>query len=340
MAYAQNSLGVSEADQSAPLRCFPNTVQPKTFAAGSITLPPLCPVAFNTSSNKWVPWSQGTNEVSTISMTSSKFTQQVNKITANATKASDGTFTLTVGGEVTDALDHDADDATIQAALEALSTVGTGGVVCADDTGGGLNTNSGFVTLTFAAELGYMVVTADFSGLTGNAHVLSTLAGGTWTITHTTETAAIPWDATAAQVTTALEALASVEVGDVIVTGGPLNVADIVIEWAQNLAAADRTVSVTDNVTGATVAIAETTKGAAAANGVGTLKGFVWPDEIVLDSSDDVIGNVAMDGQVDYSDILSGLTVAQAKQVVGLTDALRSATRSLGYLVQGLSQVR
>lgn len=55
-----------------------------------------------------------------------------------------GTFTLTIDGETTAAIDFDADAASVQAALEALSTVGSGGVTV---TGGLLGQN--FFSLHF-----------------------------------------------------------------------------------------------------------------------------------------------------------------------------------------------
>lgn len=50
-----------------------------------------------------------------------------------------------------------------------------------------------------------------------------TITGGTFTITYSAQTTtAIPYNATAAQVQAALEALSNVDPGDVIVTGGPI----------------------------------------------------------------------------------------------------------------------
>jgi hypothetical protein len=84
-----------------------------------------------------------------------------------ATKAgtvSGGTFTLSFGGQTTTAIAWDAVAATVQAALEALSTIGTGNVVV---TGGPLN--SGPFTITFAGNLSgnQAQITSDATLLTG-----------------------------------------------------------------------------------------------------------------------------------------------------------------------------
>lgn len=71
------------------------------------------------------------------------------------------------------------------------------------------------------------------------------------------------------------------------------------------------------------------------ANGTGTISGFVWPDDIVLDASDEVLGNVLLEGTVHFDDIVvTGGTEAQLKT------ALRDGPRALGLHIQGLDQVR
>jgi hypothetical protein len=92
-------------------------------------------------------------------------------ITANAVTATAGDFTLTVNGETTAVIAFNAAAATILAALEALAAVVPGDVTVVDG-GGGLASNNGTATITFTDDLDW-VVTADFSGLTGNPHVLT-----------------------------------------------------------------------------------------------------------------------------------------------------------------------
>jgi hypothetical protein len=75
-----------------------------------------------------------------------------------------GTLTLSFKGYTTTAIAYNASAATVQAALEALSSVGAGGVTC---SGGPLPTA---VVITFTNQLGAQsapLITADGSGLTG-----------------------------------------------------------------------------------------------------------------------------------------------------------------------------
>lgn len=95
-------------------------------------------------------------------------------ITANAVPATAGDFTLTVEGQETAVIVFDAAAAVIKAALELLSTVGVGDVNVTDG-GGGISSANGTATIDFILKLGSkpVTLTADFTGLTGNVHVLS-----------------------------------------------------------------------------------------------------------------------------------------------------------------------
>ena len=73
------------------------------------------------------------------------------------------------------------------------------------------------------------------------------------------------------------------------------------------------------------------------ANGTGTILGFVWPDAIVLDAANDVIGNVLLEGKINFNDIPqtgAGYTLAQLKA------AVQSQMRPLGIIIEGLDSVR
>jgi hypothetical protein len=95
--------------------------------------------------------------------------------TLNTAAATGGTFTLTVSAQATTGLAHNSTSADIQAALEALSTVGAGNVVC---TGGPINTTS--VVITFRNAMGgkAVTVTGAFGGLTGTPYTLTNTAAG------------------------------------------------------------------------------------------------------------------------------------------------------------------
>ena len=90
-------------------------------------------------------------------------TNQVQTVTL--TNASGGTFTLTLGGITTAALNHNAADATVQAALEAI--VGEGNV--------GVSLGGSIYTVTFQGDLAGMDVTAMTctSSLTGTTPTIA-----------------------------------------------------------------------------------------------------------------------------------------------------------------------
>lgn len=68
MAYDGNEQFAATDPISRGLRVEPKTIQPKTFATGSGTLAALTPVAYNTSTNKWVVWTNGgSNGTGTVS---------------------------------------------------------------------------------------------------------------------------------------------------------------------------------------------------------------------------------------------------------------------------------
>src|SRR5689334_10940556 len=69
-----------------------------------------------------------------------------------------------------------------------------------------------------------------------------TVTGGTFTITYSAQTtAAIDFDATAAEIQTALEALSNIAPGDVVVAGGPISTTPIIIIFQGTLAATNQT---------------------------------------------------------------------------------------------------
>ncbi len=95
---------------------------------------------------------------------------EVQTITAGGT-VSGGTFTLTYDGQTTTAIAYNADAATVDAALEALSNIGAGDVTCA---GGALP--GAAVTVTFTAALAatdVVQLTADGALLTGTSPTIA-----------------------------------------------------------------------------------------------------------------------------------------------------------------------
>ena len=158
----------------------------------------------------------GTNEIQTITIEDATY----------------GTFTITYAGQTTSALAYNANAATVQAALIALSNLASGDVVV---TGTSVVTG---LTLTFGGTLAgtdVAEVTATLTGLVNTAVATDTAgvaavdevqsitvdaAGGTFTATFEGQTtSAIAFDADAATVELALEALSNIGVGEATCAG-------------------------------------------------------------------------------------------------------------------------
>jgi hypothetical protein len=143
-----------------------------------------------------------------------------------------GTFTLTFEAQTTAAIAYNASAATVQSALEALSNLDVGEVSVDGDDGGPWT-----VTLSLARDCAPM--TGNAAGLTGASVTVVTTQtantpvneqqtvalsgspqGGTFTLTFAGETTGnIAFDATAADVQTELEGLATPVPGDIAVQG-------------------------------------------------------------------------------------------------------------------------
>jgi hypothetical protein len=111
--------------------------------------------------------------------------------------------------------------------------------------------------------------------------------GGTFTLTYSGQTtAAIPYNATAAQVQTALEALSNIGVGDVVVAGGPGPGSAFSVTFAGALANTDvAAMTATPSLTGGStpsVTIGTTTAGggAGAADGLDVAKGLLFAGDM------------------------------------------------------------
>lgn len=126
----------------------------------------LTPMSHADATGFWAIWAAATAEVSTI--------------TSDATPATAGTFTLSVDGETAAGIAFDATAAAVQTALEALSNVSPGDVTAVQTAGTDLGDASAIVTLTWAGAFEGIdvLLTADMSGLTGNAHVLAEATKG------------------------------------------------------------------------------------------------------------------------------------------------------------------
>jgi hypothetical protein len=87
-----------------------------------------------------------------------------------------------------------------------------------------------------------------------------TISGGTFTITFSGQTtAAIAFNATAATIQAALEALSNVAPGDVVAAGGPINTTPVTLTFYSALQGDQPQVTITSSLTGSTPAVTPTT---------------------------------------------------------------------------------
>jgi hypothetical protein len=151
----------------------------------------------------------------------------------------------------------------------------------------------------------------------GSSEVQSIIATGgtvgTFTITVAGETtAAIEFDATAAEVQAALEALSNVNVGDIVVAGGPLPETAVTLTYqgqfaGENVPAA----TIADSITNGSATLTTTTEGAAGAatNGLETFVGHLLTPARVINSAaatHDVTGALFLHGTVVESFLPTG----------------------------------
>lgn len=162
--------------------------------------------------------------------------------------------------------------------------------------------------------------------------------GGTFTLTFDGETtAAIAENASAATVQAALEALSNLQPGDVTVTGsagGPWTITFGGTRAQTNVPAI--TTDAGSLTGGAGTAVIATSTAGVAGTGKDVIRGFVWPEAIVTDATNSVIGCVLIEGEVHYDDIV----LPSGESAATLKEALRSGCRDRGLHIMGLGEVR
>ncbi len=130
------------------------------------------------------------------------------------------TFTLTFRGETTDPIAINANAAAVQAALRDLSTIGATGCSVAD-TGGGPPYTVTFTGPLAKTDVDLMTSTDGGISEVQNVTVTDAIAGDKMVLTLDAEsTAALDYDATSAEVQSALEALTAIGAGKVSVEDG------------------------------------------------------------------------------------------------------------------------
>lgn len=206
-------------------------------------------------------------------------------------------------------------------------------------------------TLAPLTPVGYDETNAEWGVWTAKTQEVNTITsnatpntGGTFTLKVNGETTeAIAFNATAATIQAALEALDGIEPGDVTAVAtaeANLGVASAVVTltWGEKLAAQDIKITIDDSgLTGGSGnhALATSTAGVSA-GGRHIIKGFVYPDSVVLSASGEVLGQVLKRGVVRYADIVLPSGETQAN----LDAALKDGPLARGLIIKGLAGVR
>jgi hypothetical protein len=208
---------------------------------------------------------------------------------------------------------------------------------------------AGAPTLEVGTPLGFDSVATGWKVWSGSenathtvsAHATTPATAGTFTLTFNGETtAAIAFNATAAAVQAAIEALGSVDVGDVTVAataGANLGVAAAVvtITFGGNLAGVDVNGSATmGGLTGNPHVFAQTVEGGGEATA--KIRAFVYPLPVALSATGEVLGTIFIVGVLHRDDVI----VPAGETQNSLDAALRDPdVRNAGLIVQGLDGV-
>lgn len=226
-------------------------------------------VLVNSGNGTTTPFSSGTNEVQRITVAGSP---------------SQGSFTLTFGAATSAAIAFNASAATIDSALEAMSTIGSGNVSCSGGPLPGSTVDVTFTGTLAATDVAQMTandnllkvsITTTTQGDPGTNEVQRISASptpisGTFTLTFSGQTtSALNFNATAAEIDTALEALSNIGTGDVTCTGGPITSAPVVVTFGGALASTNvAELTASSSLLGAapTLSVATSTNGVASVN--------------------------------------------------------------------------
>ena len=221
----------------------------------------------------------GTNEVQTIEIDDD---------------VSGGTFTLSYGGQTTGALAYNSSAAIIEAALEALSTLGLGTATVTGAsptwtvtfTGTMASTNATIISgdglLLTGGDATTVTVTETLAGVDAVAEIqtmtaTTALTNGTYTLTFDGETTpAIPWDADEVAVEAYLESLDGIAVGEATVATGvgswPELNATLTITFSGGLAGDVALITDDDALTDGVIVISESTPGVPGVAEINTIR--------------------------------------------------------------------
>ncbi len=232
-------------------------------------------------------------EYTVTSRTLGSGTDEVQEIEIDA-NVSSGTFTLTYEAQTTGNLAYNASIAVVEAALEALSTIGLGNVTVTGATPVWTVTFTGSLASTDASALsgdGALLtggapttvnVTETVSGVTAVNEVqqleaTTAMTSGTWTLSFDGETTSdIEWDADEVAIEMALESLDSIAQGEATVATAvgtwPQINSTLTVTFSGALAGTDHSLIVDDDSsTDGVIAVTETTPGVVGVAEVNTI---------------------------------------------------------------------
>ncbi len=206
---------------------------------------------------------------------------------------SGGTFTLTYAGYTTGTIAYNASAAVVEAALEALNSVGLGAVTVTGSspiwtvtfTGTLANTNVALLTgdgaLLTGGSVSDIQIAETVAGVAAVAEIQTITAGtamtsGTWTITFKGDTTGlIEWDADEVAVELAVESLDSVAQGEITVAVGsgtwPQVNATLTFTFSGALVGVQPLMTEDDDSTDGVLTITETTPGVAGVAEINTI---------------------------------------------------------------------
>lgn len=173
-------------------------------------------------------------------------------------------------------------------------------------------------------------------------YTLGAPTGGTYKLSFDgQQTATIAFNANAAAVSSALDALSNLVVTtDYVVSGGPSNSAAIVVTFQAGGAYGGKDVpalqidpSALTGSTGVNPTVATTTTQGAAASGLSTIGAFLWVDGFVSDATQDLLAEIMIAGTLDARDVPLPTGESQSD----LNEALATQVRTKDFVVFGIT---
>ena len=301
------------------------TFETKAVAKPTVTLDPASAITGDSAHLQGTVNPHGTDDAFNSScffeyMTDAAY-QARDEVQRVRIRASGGAFTLEHQGQVTGPIAFNASAATVQGALEALSSLDPGDVSVSGGPGNLTGSSPYIITfadtdagelyaeaanLTGPGKAQLVTVVNGFSGQNEVQQLTISATAGAFSLSYDGQpTAAIPYDASAATLESALEALAAIGAGNIEVSGGPGDASGsnpYTITFAGDLANGNRKQLVANIAT-----LTNSGQGEVATLTQGHDEGFGGATSVpCLPNEEQVKGNGASPVQLDLEDIEPG----------------------------------